>query len=56
MEPTVAIPGPGRARSRNDPQSGEDGLLEVPEIRDLNLAANLVALSSCDTGVGALAG
>jgi len=40
----------------NDPKSGEDGLLQVREIRDLNLAADLVTLSACDTGVGALEG
>ena len=40
----------------NDPKSGEDGLLQVREIRDLNLAADLVTLSACDTGVGALQG
>jgi CHAT domain-containing protein len=31
-------------------------LLQVREIRDLNLAADLVTLSACDTGVGALEG
>ena len=40
----------------NDPKSGEDGLLQVREIRDLNLAADLVTLSACDAGVGALEG
>ncbi len=40
----------------NDPKSGEDGLLQVRKIRDLNLAADLVTLSTCDTGVGALEG
>ena len=40
----------------NDPKSGEDGLLQVREIRGLNLAADLVTLSACDTGVGALEG
>jgi CHAT domain-containing protein len=40
----------------NDPKSGEDELLQVREIRDLNLAADLVTLSACDTGVGALEG
>ena len=40
----------------NDPKSVEDGLLQVREIRDLNLAADLVTLSACDTGVGALEG
>jgi hypothetical protein len=45
---------PGRAALvlGNDPKSGEDGLLQVREIRDLNLAADLVTLSACDTGVG----
>ena len=31
-------------------------MLQVREIRDLNLAADLVTLSACDTGVGALEG
>ena len=31
-------------------------MLQVHEIRDLNLAADLVTLSACDTGVGALEG
>ncbi|HEX7361903.1 MAG TPA: CHAT domain-containing protein, partial [Bryobacteraceae bacterium] len=30
----------------------DDGLLEVREIRNLHLNANLVTLSACDTGVG----
>ncbi len=40
----------------NDPKSGEDGLLQVREIRDLSLTADLVTLSACDTGVGPLEG
>jgi len=40
----------------SNPNSGEDGLLQVREIRDLSLTADLVALSACDTGVGALEG
>jgi CHAT domain-containing protein len=36
--------------------SGEDGLLQVREIRDLSLRAELVALSACDTGTGKLLG
>ncbi len=39
-----------------DPKSGEDGLLQVREIRDLNLTADPVTLSACDTGVGPLQG
>jgi CHAT domain-containing protein len=35
----------------SDPRSGEDGLLQVREIRDLSLNADLVTLSACDTGV-----
>lgn len=31
---------------------GDDGLLEVREIRDLHLNARLVTLSACNTGVG----
>ena len=33
-------------------ETGEDGLLEAPEISDLNLNADLVVLSGCDTGRG----
>jgi CHAT domain-containing protein len=40
----------------SDPKSGEDGLLQVREIRDLSLNADLVTLSACDTGVGPLEG
>jgi len=40
----------------SDPKSGEDGLLQVREIRDLSLNADLVTLSACDTNVGALKG
>jgi CHAT domain-containing protein len=36
--------------------SGEDGLLQVREIRDLSLRAELVTLSACDTGTGKLLG
>ena len=37
---------------RSDPKTGEDGLLQVREIRDLSLNADLVTLSACDTGIG----
>ena len=40
----------------NDPKAGEDGLLQVREIRDLDLNADLVTLSACDTGTGQLQG
>jgi CHAT domain-containing protein len=40
----------------SDPKSAEDGLLQVREIRDLSLNADLVTLSACDTGVGRLEG
>jgi CHAT domain-containing protein len=40
----------------SDPKSGEDGLLQVREIRDLSLNADLVTLSACDTGAGPLEG
>jgi len=36
--------------------SGQDGLLQVREIRDLSLHAELVTLSACDTGTGKLLG
>jgi CHAT domain-containing protein len=36
--------------------SSDDGLLQVREIRDLPLRANLVVLSACDTGNGRLLG
>jgi CHAT domain-containing protein len=36
--------------------SGEDGLLQAREIRDLLLHAELVTLSACDTGTGQLLG
>jgi len=35
-----------------DPSGGEDGLLQIREIRKLHLSAKLVTLSACDTGVG----
>jgi CHAT domain-containing protein len=38
------------------PSSGEDGLLQAREIRDLSLHAELVTLSACDTGTGKLLG
>ncbi len=38
------------------PTSGEDGLLQVREIRDLSLRADLVTLSACETGSGRLLG
>ncbi len=38
------------------PATGEDGLLQVREIRDLPLRTELVTLSACDTGSGKLLG
>jgi len=40
----------------SSPGHGEDGLLQVREIRDLPLRADLVVLSACDTGNGRLLG
>ena len=40
----------------SDPRSGEDGLLQLREIRDLSLNADLVTPSACDTSVGPLEG
>ncbi|MDQ2948672.1 MAG: CHAT domain-containing protein, partial [Acidobacteriota bacterium] len=37
-------------------KAGDDGLLQVREIRDLHLNADLVTLSACDTGTGKLQG
>ena len=39
-----------------DPKTGEDGLLQVREIKKLRLSADLTTLSACDTGVGKLQG
>ncbi len=39
-----------------DPASREDGLLQVGEIENLTLNAQLVTLSACDTGLGKLQG
>jgi len=38
-----------------DSTSGEDGLLSVGEVYDLDLRADLVTLSACETGIGTLA-
>lgn len=39
-----------------DKRSGEDGMLETPEIVRLNLRSDLVVLSACETAVGELQG
>src|SRR5712692_5347527 len=41
------------ARGAND---DDDGLLQAREISEMNLSAELVTLSACDTGVGRLVG
>jgi CHAT domain-containing protein len=41
---------------RGDSQTGDDGLLQAPEIVQLRLRAQLVVLSACDTSVGPLQG
>ncbi len=40
----------------NSPDSSDDGLLQVREIRDLPFNADLVGLSACDSGNGQLLG
>jgi CHAT domain-containing protein len=47
---------PDRAALVLGSSAGEDGLLQVREIRDLSLRAELVILSACDTGTGKLLG
>jgi len=39
-----------------DPKSADDGLLQVREILNLRLSAELVTLSACDTAAGRLEG
>jgi CHAT domain-containing protein len=39
-----------------DPQHHDDGLLQVRDIQQLDLKADLVTLSACDTGAGRLEG
>ena len=39
-----------------DPRAGEDGLLQVREIKRLRLNAELTTLSACDSGLGTLQG
>ena len=41
-----------RSSSPRRSPAQNDGLLQVREIRDLHLNANLVTLSACDTGIG----
>lgn len=38
----------------HEPASAEDGLLQVHEIGDLDLSAELVVLSACETGLGSM--
>jgi CHAT domain-containing protein len=39
-----------------DDQTGNDGLLQIREIRNLYLRADLVTLSACDAGIGRVQG
>ena len=54
--PTRNIPERSALVLGADPKAGEDGLLQVREIKKLRLNAELTTLSACDTGVGKLQG
>lgn len=54
--PSIEFPDRSALLLGSDGFSGEDGLLQAREIRDLPIRAKLVVLSACDTGVGSLQG
>jgi CHAT domain-containing protein/tetratricopeptide (TPR) repeat protein len=54
--PSVEFPDRSALVLTPDASSGEDGLLQAREIRDLPIRSKLVVLSACETGMGSLRG